>query len=120
MPWSDSVAGRGEVLALRRAVGFLPDARLDRFVIVQADRLTRISETVLVAPLDEALDLYASLPGALPVSAVEAGAKRRQVALLTQIVTLPVERFEPTAVGKLERPTRAKMDQVLRLVLDLP
>src|SRR5689334_1063453 len=103
MRWRSSVAARGEVLALRRPIGFLPNARLERCVVLQADRLTRVIATVLVAPLDVALDVYASMPGALPVTAAEAGADKKQVALLTQIMTLPLERFDAAAVGQLNR-----------------
>jgi mRNA-degrading endonuclease toxin of MazEF toxin-antitoxin module len=113
------VASRGEVLSLRRAVGFLPNARLERFVILQADRISRVSDTVLVAPLDEALEMYGPLPGALPLTPAEAGTRTKQVALLTHIVTLPLDRFEAVAVGRLARSTRGRLDEVLRLVLDL-
>lgn len=113
------MAARGDVLALRRAVGFLPNARLERFVVVQADEITRVTETALVAPLDDALGIYSSMPGAVPVSASEGGAEKRQVVVLTQIMALPIERFDPMAVGRLGRATRARMDSVLRLVLDL-
>jgi hypothetical protein len=97
------VAVRGEVLALRRAVGFLPKARLERFVIVQADSVTRALETVLVAPLDEALPVYGAMPGALAVSAREAGTRKGQVALLTSLATVALERFE-VLPGRQARP----------------
>jgi mRNA-degrading endonuclease toxin of MazEF toxin-antitoxin module len=107
------------VLALRRAVGFLPNARLERFVVIQADEITRAIETVLVAPLDESLAVYAHMPGAVPVSAREAGTQKKQVALITQLAALPTDRFEPSAVGRVEAGTRTHIDRVLELVLDL-
>ena len=113
------MAERGDILALKRPIGFLAGAELDRFVVVQADRITRAIETVLVAPLDEAVSIYSDMPGAVPVSALEAGTKKKQVALVTQITALPLERFEPTAAGRIDRATRARIDGVLRLVLDL-
>jgi mRNA-degrading endonuclease toxin of MazEF toxin-antitoxin module len=113
------VAARGDVLALRRPIGFLAGAELDRFVVMQADRITLALETILVAPLDEALPVYAALPGAVPVSANEAGTKKRQVALVTQLTALPLDRFEPMTAGRLDRATQARLDGVLRLVLDL-
>jgi mRNA-degrading endonuclease toxin of MazEF toxin-antitoxin module len=119
MQWRSSVAARGEVLALQRPVGFLPNARLERFVVVQADRITRAAETIMVAPLDEALSFYASMPGAVPVSAREAGTDKKQVLLLTQIMTLPMERFSVAAVGGLDSSTRTRMNSVLRLVLEI-
>ena len=114
------MAARGDVLALRRPIGFLAGAELDRFVVVQADRITRAIETILVAPLDEAVPVYAAMPGAVPVSASEAGTKKKQVALVTQVTALPLDRFEPVAAGRIDRATRARIDSVLRLVLDLP
>jgi mRNA-degrading endonuclease toxin of MazEF toxin-antitoxin module len=113
------VALRGDVLELRKPIGFLPNARLERFVVLQSDRITATVETVVVAPLDEALAMYSAMPGALLVAASEAGARKKQVALLTQIVTLPLERFEASRVGRLNRVTRARMDEILRLVLAL-
>lgn len=113
------MAARGDVLALKRAVGFLPGAELDRFVVIQADRITQALDTVVVAPLDEAIDAYSVMPGAVPVSPTESGAKKKQVVLLTQIATVPLSRFEPSSVGRLAHGTRTKMDGVLRLVLGL-
>ena len=113
------MAARGDVLALRRTIGFLPGAELARFVVVQADRITRALDTVVVAPLDEALPVYSSLPGAVPVSASEAGTKKKQVALVTQLTTLPLDRFEPTPAGRIDRSTRTQLESVIRLVLEL-
>jgi mRNA-degrading endonuclease toxin of MazEF toxin-antitoxin module len=113
------VAARGEILALKRPIGFLAGAEIDRFVVVQADRVTRAIETVLVAPLDEAVPVYSNMPGAVPVSPSEAGTKKKQVALITQVTALPLDRFEPTAAGRVDRTTRGRIDTVLKLVLDL-
>lgn len=114
------MAARGDVLALKRPIAFLAGAELDRFVVVQADRITRALETVLVAPLDEAVSLYTEMPGAVPVSPSEAGTKKKQVALVTQLTVLPLDRFEPIAAGSIDRTTSARIDAVLKLVLDLP
>jgi len=113
------VAARGEVLSLLRPVGFLRHARLERFLVVQADRVTESIETVLVAPMDEALPIYTAMPGAIPISAREAGAKKKFVAILTQVTCLPLERFESIAVGQIDRGTSARIDGTLRLVLGL-
>jgi len=113
------VAARGDILALKRAVGFLPGAELDRFVVVQVDRMTQTLDTVIVCPLDEAVEAYSAMPGAVPVSPSEAGTKKKQVAIATQIVTLPLSRFEASIAGRLTRTTRSRLDDVLKLVLEL-
>jgi len=110
---------RGDVLALRRAIGFLPGAKLDRFAVVQSDRLARVLDTVIAVPLDEARPEYAGIPGIVPVGSREAGTKRDQVALVTQLTSLPGDRFEPSAVGKLRSTTLARIAEVTKLVLEL-
>ena len=110
---------RGDVLALRRAIGFLPGAKLERFAVIQSDRLARALDTVIAVPLDEARGEYAGLPGIVPVSSREAGTKRDQVALVTQLTSLPAERFEAAAAGKLRATTLARIAEVMKLVLEL-
>lgn len=110
---------RGDVLALRRGIGFLPGAVLERFAIFQSDRMTGLLDTVIAIPLDEARPEYAGLPGLVPVSPKEAGTKRAQVALVTQLTSLPAERFEAMGVGKLRPSTLARIGGVVKLVLGL-
>ncbi|HVU02542.1 MAG TPA: type II toxin-antitoxin system PemK/MazF family toxin [Polyangiaceae bacterium] len=114
------MAGRGEVLALRRAVGFLPGSELSRFIVMQTSRLAPVLETVLVIPLDEPVPDYTKLPGLVPVTAAEAGTKSSQLALATQLTCLALSRFEPTSVGRVRPSTLARLDRVLRFVLELP
>lgn len=109
---------RGDVLALRRAVGFLPGARLERFVVVQSDRLAAL-DTLLAIPLDEAHTAYAGLPGMVPVSRTEGGTKRDLVALVTQLASVPESRFDPVPVGKLRPNTLQRIGRVLQIVLEL-
>jgi hypothetical protein len=114
------VAGRGEVLALGRALGFLPNAEISRFVVMQTNRLASVLETVLVIPLDDPLPEYDGLPGLIPVSAAEAGTKTPRLALATQLTCLALSRFEPAAVGRVRPGTLTRLDRVLRFVLELP
>jgi mRNA-degrading endonuclease toxin of MazEF toxin-antitoxin module len=104
---------------LRRAIGFLPGARLERFAVLQSDRLSRAIDTVIAIPLDEARPEYAGLPGAVPVSVREAASGREQVALVTQLTSLPRSRFEASAVGRLRPATLSQIGRVVRVVLEL-
>ena len=47
------------------------------------------------------------------------GALEGQVALVTQITSLPLERFEAVAAGQLRPTTLARIGAVTKLVLDL-
>jgi mRNA-degrading endonuclease toxin of MazEF toxin-antitoxin module len=100
-------------------MGFLPAARLERFVVLQSDRLTRVLETVVAVPLDEARPEYEALPGLVGVSAGEAGTKSDQVAIVTQVTTLSLSRFDPTRSGRLKTATLMKIGKVLKFILEL-
>jgi mRNA-degrading endonuclease toxin of MazEF toxin-antitoxin module len=113
------VAIRGEVLVLRRAIGFLPNGKLERFAVIQSDQLSGVLDTVIAVPLDDAIKDYAALPGMVPVSAAEAGSAAEQVALVTQLTCLPLERFEPSRAGRLRPATMSRVSRVAKLVLDL-
>jgi hypothetical protein len=110
---------RGDVLTLRRAVGFLPGARLERFAVIQSTRLDRVLDTLLAVPLDEARPEYKELPGVVGVSAREAGTRGEQVAIVTQLTCLPAARFEAVPVGRLRPNTLARIGAVTRLILEL-
>jgi mRNA-degrading endonuclease toxin of MazEF toxin-antitoxin module len=113
------VPARGEVLTLRRAVGFLPGSKLASFAVVQADRLSAALETVIVVPLDQAHEDYAGLPALVAVSRDEAGLRSDQVAIVPQVTSLPLSRFEAGATGKLRKATLERVERALRIVLDL-
>jgi mRNA-degrading endonuclease toxin of MazEF toxin-antitoxin module len=107
------------VLALRRAVGFLPGATLSRFLVVQSDRLGPVLETVVVIPLDEAHPDYAGLPGLVAVARVEAGGDGDAVAVVPQVTSLPLSRFEAHPVARVKPATLDRVGHALRMVLDL-
>ena len=113
------MATRGEVLVLRRTIGFLPNGKLERFAVIQSDRLSGVLDTVIAVPLDDSLKDYAGLPGMVPVSAAEAGSAGDQVALVTQLTCLSLERFEPTRAGRLRPLTLSRVGRIAKLVLEL-
>jgi mRNA-degrading endonuclease toxin of MazEF toxin-antitoxin module len=92
---------------------------VEQFAVLQADGFNDALETLLVAPLDEAYPFYSRFPGAIPVSASEARAPTGKVLLVTQLACIATARFEPLRTAKLRRATLAKVDRILRLVLDL-
>lgn len=113
------MAVRGEVLSLRRAIGFLKGERLERFVVLQSDRLAGVLDTVVVAPLDRSHPAYSGLPGLVVVSGHEAGARNDHVVIVPHLLSLPLERFEPAPAGRLEPATLNRLGDVVKLVLDL-
>lgn len=114
------MSNRGDVLRLRRRLGFGDDAEGEPVVVVQAGRLNAILPTVLVVPLDAATSIHAKNPLAVPVSAAEVGAKTAHVAVTTHVRVVPGDRLTAGAVGRLRRTTMDEVDRALRLVLDLP
>jgi len=113
------VAKRGEVLLARRRVGFAAANELERFVVLQHERLNGILPTLVVAPLDAALPIYGGNPLAVPIPAGESGTPEPQVLVLSAICSLPQDRFQPLAAGRLRPASLAMTDTALRLLLDL-
>jgi mRNA-degrading endonuclease toxin of MazEF toxin-antitoxin module len=114
------VAARGEILALKRRVGFGAGGATERFLVVQSDGWSGLSESVAVVPLDLATAVYARYPGAVRVSAREAGGGGEHVVIADHLVTVALDRFEPAAVGRLRPTSLSAVDEVLRVVLELP
>jgi mRNA-degrading endonuclease toxin of MazEF toxin-antitoxin module len=110
---------RGEILALQRRLGFGPGNSLEHFAVLQADELSGTLETFLVAPLDSAFDFWAGLPGTVRISGKEAGVRGDQVILVSQLCCVPADRFQPVPVGRLRRDSLARVERIIRLVLDL-
>jgi mRNA-degrading endonuclease toxin of MazEF toxin-antitoxin module len=105
----DGVRFECETLAsARRIFGFVVDDGVDEFL----DRL--------VVPLDSATAIYGQQPVVVPVSALEAGTSTSQVAVVPQVRPLRMDHFSPGVVGRLSPATLQRINQVLRLVLDLP
>ena len=113
------MAAHGEVLALKRRLGFGSGDRVEHFVVLQSDRFTAHLETVVAAPLDAAMDVYAGDPASVRVTAREAGTRADQVVLVALLAALPTARFEPAPVGQLDRPSIVSVSRVLRLLFEL-
>jgi mRNA-degrading endonuclease toxin of MazEF toxin-antitoxin module len=113
------VVERGDVLKLRRRLGFAASGKVERFVVVQDARLNAFLPTVLVIPLDDPLAVHERNPAAVSISAAEAGTAGRQVALVTHLTVLPVDRFEASIGGRLSQATLSQIDAVLKIVLGL-
>lgn len=112
------MAERGDVLRVRRRLGFGSERSGERVVVIQADPLNSALPTTLVVPLDT--DPNAAPPAlAVRVSAAEAGAEEDHVAVPTQLQVTLLDRLAAGRVGRLRAGTLARLDEKLRLVLDL-
>jgi mRNA-degrading endonuclease toxin of MazEF toxin-antitoxin module len=114
------VARRGDVLRLRRGIGFGPRDQVHRFVVVQDERYLDVFETVLVVPLVTATAAHVGSSFAVPVTAAEAGAEVAQVALTPRIGGIPLESFEPGNVGQLDDVTIDEVTSMLCALLCAP
>jgi mRNA-degrading endonuclease toxin of MazEF toxin-antitoxin module len=113
------VAARGDVLVLKRRLGFGQGGKPERFLVVQADSLNEALETTLVVPLDAAFSYCASYPGAVRIPAREAGAPRDQVAVITALASVDLSRFEDAPTTQVGPVTLARVDRMLSVALDL-
>jgi mRNA-degrading endonuclease toxin of MazEF toxin-antitoxin module len=112
------MAERGDVLRLKRRLGFGNERSGERVAVVQASPLNSSLPTTIVVPLHaDTRSAPASL--SVRVSAKEAGAEEDQVAVAAQIQMTLLDRLAPGRVGRLHPRTLALLDQKLRLVLDL-
>ncbi|MBX3188430.1 MAG: type II toxin-antitoxin system PemK/MazF family toxin [Labilithrix sp.] len=112
-------AKRGDVLAVRRRIGFGIGDRRERFVVLQSDVLPADLETVIVAPLDDDLPLYAPDPLVVRVSRREAGSTRPQVVLVSHLTSVLRERFDSVRVGRLRAASMKSVDRLAMIVLEL-
>ncbi len=112
------MAERGDVLRVQRRLGFGSERAGERVVVIQADPLNSALPTTLVVPLDTDPNAApASL--AVRVSAAEAGSDEEYVAVATQLQVTLLDRLAAGRVGRLRASTLARLDEKLRLVLDL-
>jgi mRNA-degrading endonuclease toxin of MazEF toxin-antitoxin module len=114
------VADRGEVLLVKRRLGFAAKGETESVVVVQADRLNAVLATLLVVPLDAAVGFYANHPAVLRISREEAGSRVEQVAVPWRLRAISADSLAPGPVGRLRANTLAALEDLLRLVLDLP
>jgi mRNA-degrading endonuclease toxin of MazEF toxin-antitoxin module len=112
------MAERGDVLALKRRLGFGNERGGERVVVVQATPLCSALPTLVVVPLaDDPAFGKSSL--SVRVSAAESGSSGERFALPSEIRALIADRLAPGRVGRLRPRTLADLDRKLRLVLDL-
>jgi mRNA-degrading endonuclease toxin of MazEF toxin-antitoxin module len=112
------MAERGDVLQVKRRLGFGSEDSGERVVVVQATRLNSVLPTTIVVPLDSAQAPHAeSLT--VPVSAREAGSDQPLLALASALHVALLDRLAPGRVGRLDARTLLKLDQKVRLILDL-
>jgi mRNA-degrading endonuclease toxin of MazEF toxin-antitoxin module len=114
------MADRGEVLHLKRRLGFAPKGEADAVVVVQSNPLNAILATLIVVPLDAAVGAYAGVSLAVRVSKEEAGSRVDHVAVPWSLRYISGDALAPGPVGRLRPDTLRALEQSIRLVLDLP
>jgi mRNA-degrading endonuclease toxin of MazEF toxin-antitoxin module len=113
------MAERGDVLQLKRRVGYRSGREEERVVVVQATALNATLPTVVIVPLDGHVALFVGSPLVVRVSAAEAGATADHVAIASSLAILRLDRALPGRVGRLDPATQHELDERLRFVLDL-
>ena len=111
------MAKRGDVLTVRRRLGFASEGRREHFVVLQSDSFAL--ETVVVAPLDDYGKLYDGDPFAIEITAKEAGTRGGQVLLVAHLTSVLLERFEPGVVGRLRRASLMRLEDALVRLFEL-
>jgi hypothetical protein len=113
------MADRGDVLRLKRRLGFGAKGEADSVVVVQASGLNAILPTLLVVPLDPAAGAYDGVPAVVHVSREEAGSHVDHVAVPWRLRAIGADALSPGAVGRLRPQTLRALEELLKLVLDL-
>jgi mRNA-degrading endonuclease toxin of MazEF toxin-antitoxin module len=112
------MAERGDVLRVKRRLGFGAERGGELVIVVQASPLSSVLPTTIVVPLDaSAKAAHPSLT--VRVSAKEVGGSAEQYALASQLQVTLLDRLAPGRVGRLAPKTLRLLDDKLRLVLEL-
>lgn len=114
------MAERGDVLRLKRRLGFGARGEGESVVVVQANPLNAVLPTLLVVPLDPAAGAYGKHFPVLRISREEAGSQVEQVAVPWRLRAVGADSLAPGTVGRLRPGTVRALEDLLRLVLDLP
>ena len=114
------MADRGDVLRLKRRLGFGAKGEADSVVVVQATGFNAVLPTLLVVPLDAATGAYGGVPAVVRVSREEAGSLVDHVAVPWRLRAISADSLAPGAVGRLRPSTLRTLEDMLKLVLDLP
>ena len=110
---------RGDVLRLKRRLGFAAKGEAESVVVVQANPLNAILPTLLVVPLDPAVGAFGSRLPVVRVSREEAGSRVDHVAVPWRLRAVGADSFAAGPVGRLRPGTLDALDELLGLVLDL-
>ena len=113
------MADRGDVVQLKRRLGFESGGDEERFVVIQATSLSSVLPTVIAVPLDPQVATFGKSPLVVRVSAREAGTRADHVAIAFGVQVIATDRLAPGRVGALSTTTMFALDDVLRRVLDL-
>jgi hypothetical protein len=113
------MAERGDVCRVKRRLGFGAPGETEAVVVIQATPLNRVLDTLIVIPLAPWMDKFAGLATVLRVPAREAGSAVEQAAIATELGRVRADRLAAGVVAKLAPGTLARLDRILRLVLDL-
>ena len=113
------MAERGEVLRLKRRLGFSAKGEADAIVVVQANGLNAILPTLLVVPLDAAVGAYSGSSVVVRVSREETGSHVEHVAVPWSLRFISADSLAPGPVGRLRPDTLRALEESIRLVLDL-
>ena len=113
------MADRGDVLRVKRRLGFAPKGEAESVVVVQATPLNRVLPTLLVVPLDPAVGAYGSHPAVLRIARDESGLAVDQIAVPWRLRAVAADALAPGAVGRLKPQTQAALDELLQLILGI-
>lgn len=114
------MAERGDVLRLKRRLGFGAKGEAESVIVVQATPLNAALSTLIVVPLDPATGAHAGHPAALRVSRRETGSSVDQVAIPWRLRAIAADALAPGPAGRLHPATLASLDELIKLVLGLP
>lgn len=114
------MVSRGDVLRVKKRLGFSAKGEAESVVVVQATALNAVFPTLIVVPLDPATSAFAGHRAALRISRSEIGSGVDQVAIPWALRTIAADAFSPGTVGRLKPATLAALDDLIKFVLDLP
>ena len=113
------MADRGDVLRLKRRLGFAAKGETESVIVVQANPLNSVLSTLLIVPLDPSVGAYANHPAVLRITREETGSREDHVAVPWRLRAVSGDALAPGPVGRLRPATLRSLDQLLKLVLDL-
>jgi mRNA-degrading endonuclease toxin of MazEF toxin-antitoxin module len=113
------MADRGDVLRLKRRLGFGAKGEAEAVIVVQATPLNVVLPTLLVVPLDPTVGAYGHHPAVLRISREETGSSAEHVVVPWRLRAIGADALAPGPVGRLRPATLSALDDLLRLVLAL-